>query len=884
MSDAETEQHDGAIGGAPSLAGHTPMMQQYLRIKAEHPDVLLFYRMGDFYELFFDDARRAAELLNITLTRRGQSNGEPIPMAGVPYHSVNGYLARLVRCGESVAICEQIGDPALSKGPVERRVERIVTPGTLTEEALLDAAGDSLLAGIAADGERYGLAWLDVASGRFYVAEPANETDLLAELERLNPTELLLADRADDAPATMQATLTERYHCRLRDALAFDRDLGRRTLTAHFGTHDLMGFGCDDLGPGIGAAAAVLDYAKATHLRALTHVDALTRVRAGTYIELDPHSRRNLEIDQRQDGSRTQTLFGVMNKTATAMGARLLREWLHAPVRNRGVVGARQGAVAELLEYYVDEPLRDVLRRIGDIERILARVALRSASPRDLARLRDGLGALPALRAALADVNHPHLGTLVSALGDFRSLVAELTATLVDEPPAVLRDGGVIRHGFDTELDRLRSTSTDATAWLAELERGERERTGIATLKVGYNRVHGYYIETSRIAAAQVPADYTRRQTLKNTERYITPALKAFEDEALTSQTRALARERALYDALLTRISRDLRALRDAARSVAELDVLACFAERARTLRLTAPTLDEAPGIEIVGGRHPVVEHVQSAPFVPNDLALDDSRRMLIVTGPNMGGKSTYMRQVALIVLLAHTGSFVPAASARIGPVDRIFTRIGASDDLTSGRSTFMVEMSETANILHNATASSLVLLDEIGRGTSTYDGLALAWAVAHHLAREARAYTLFATHYFELTRLAEEVPGVANVHLSAREHRGDIVFLHSVEPGPANQSYGIQVARLAGVADGVLRQARQKLTELEQHAATAGPQGDLFRAGAVPAAAARPSAQDAALLELAQHLARLDTDALSPRQALDLLYEFAATARQALD
>jgi DNA mismatch repair protein MutS len=874
-----------------SNLGHTPMMQQYLRIKAEHPDVLLFYRMGDFYELFFDDARRAAELLDITLTRRGQSNGEPIPMCGVPYHAVNGYLARLVKRGEAVAICEQIGDPALAKGPVERRVQRIVTPGTLTEEALLDAAGDSLLAGVCRSEAGFGLAWLNLASGRFCVAEPATEAALLAELERLQPSEVLVTDGPQGSPAGtgvpagigVPAGLEKRFHCRRRDPLNFDPDLGRIALTRHFGTRDLAGFGCEGLGAALGAAAAVLEYAKATHRQALDYLVGLKPVGAGELIELDPHSRRNLEIDQRLDGGRAQTLYSVMNRTSTPMGARLLREWLNAPSRSQRIVLARQGAVAELLGTYLDEQLLPVLRGVGDLERILTRVALQSALPRDLARLRGALATLPALRELLSAAGHPTLQALDAGLGDFRALAADLAACLVDEPPAVLRDGGVIRPGFDVELDRLRSTSSDAASWLTELERAERERTGIASLKVGYNRIHGYYIETSRNAADQIPAHYARRQTLKNVERYITPELKAFEDDALTSRTRALARERLLYDAVLARINEQQQPLRRAAQSVAELDVLGCFAERARTLRMCAPELTRDAGMEIRGGRHPVVEQVQSAPFVPNDLDLDERRRMLIVTGPNMGGKSTYMRQVALIVLLAYTGSFVPADSARIGPVDRIFTRIGASDDLTGGRSTFMVEMSETANILHNASASSLVLLDEIGRGTSTYDGLALAWAVAEHLARHVRPFTLFATHYFELTRLAEQVPGVANVHLSAREHRGDVVFLHSVQDGPASQSYGIQVARLAGVTETVLQSARQKLNALEQQAADQGPQDDLFRAR--PAAAQACSTQAAARMRaVAERLAALDPDSLTPRQALDLLYELALQAKQTIE
>ncbi len=840
------------------------MMQQYLRIKAEHPDTLLFYRMGDFYELFYDDARRAAKLLEITLTARGQSGGQPIPMCGVPYHAATGYLARLVRLGESVAICEQIGDPATSKGPVERRVERVVTPGTLTEEALLDAAGDSRLAGICGSGGRFGIAWLELAGGRFCVEEVANEAALRTELARLKPTEILLPD-----DPTLAAVCAPLAFCRTRDALEFDADLARATLTRHLGTHDLRGFGCDDLTLALGAAAAVLSFAKGTYRQSLEFIDGLTRVMPDATVLLDAPTRRNLEIDQRIDGSRDNTLFAVLNTTRTPMGARMLRDWLNAPSRDRGVVLARQRAVAALLEAYADEVLAGPLHDIGDLERVLTRIALRSAAPRDLARLRDALVVLPDIRVSLGTLVDDRLRTLAVSLGNFESIQQLLTRALAEELPATLRDGGVIADGYDAQLDTLRNATTNAGQWLIDLEARERERTGISSLKVGYNRVHGYYIESNRAAAASVPPDYVRRQTLKNAERYITPELKAFEDDALTGQSRALARERALFDELLDAINEHSARLRACASALAELDVLASMAERARRLKLVAPEFSDDSGFDIDAGRHLVVEHVQSAPFIANDLRLDAARRMLIVTGPNMGGKSTYMRQAALIVLLAYTGSFVPARSARIGPVDRIFTRIGAADDLSGGRSTFMVEMSEAANILHNATPQSLVLLDEIGRGTSTYDGLALAWACASYLARELRAFTLFATHYFELTALAEQLPGVANVHLAATEHRQQIVFLHAVREGPASQSYGIQVARLAGVPNAVLANARRKLEELEvtAAAAVAVPQIDLF------AAPDRNPLRD--------QLAALDPDALSPRDAHALLADLVLQARE---
>jgi DNA mismatch repair protein MutS len=846
------------------MSPHTPMMQQYLRIKAEHPDTLLFYRMGDFYELFYDDARRAAKLLDITLTARGQSGGEPIPMCGVPYHAATGYLARLVRLGESVAICEQIGDPAMSKGPVERRVERVVTPGTLTEEALLDAAGDSRLAGICGNGGRYGIAWLELASGRFCVEEVANDAELRTELARVKPSEILLPD-----DPTLTALCAPLAFCRTRDTLDFDAGLARATLMRHFGTHDLRGFGCDDLTLALGAAAAVLSFAKGTYRQSLEFIDALTCVTPDATVLLDAQTRRNLEIDQRIDGQRDNTLFAVLNTTRTPMGGRLLRDWLNAPSRDRDVVRTRQNAVATLLNAYADEALAAPLHDVGDLERVLTRIALRSAAPRDVARLRDALTALPDIRNVLGSLDAVRLRTLATALSDFEAIRQRLAHALAEKLPATLRDGGVIADGYDAQLDTLRHATTNAGQWLVDLEARERARTGIGSLKVGYNRVHGYYIESNRAGAAAVPPDYVRRQTLKNAERYITPELKAFEDDALTGQSRALARERVLFDELLDAINLQSARLRTCAAALAELDVFASMSERARRLKLVAPELSDEPGFDIDAGRHPVVEHVQTGPFIANDLRLDATRRMLIVTGPNMGGKSTYMRQAALIVLLAYTGSFVPARAARIGPVDRIFTRIGAADDLSGGRSTFMVEMSEAANILHNATPQSVVLLDEIGRGTSTYDGLALAWACASYLARELRAFTLFATHYFELTALAEQLPGVANVHLAATEHRQQIVFLHAVREGPASQSYGIQVARLAGVPNAVLANASRKLQELEvaAAAAVAVPQGDLF------ASRDRNPLRD--------QLASIDPDALSPRDAHSLLAALVLQARE---
>ncbi|MEQ6918508.1 DNA mismatch repair protein MutS [Halomonas aquatica] len=856
-------------------AQHTPMMSQYLKIKREHPDVLLFYRMGDFYELFFDDARRAAALLDITLTQRGQSAGQPIPMAGVPYHSAEGYLARLVAAGESVAICEQIGDPAASKGPVERRVVRIVTPGTLYDEALLDARRDNLLVAVAPLSERWGLAWLELSSGRFSLLEVEGESEMLAELQRLDPAELLIAESLALPPA-----LEGRRGLRRQSDWLFDLETGTRTLCDQFQVQDLRGFGCAHLEAAITAAGVLIDYARDTQRTALPHVTAIGVESRDDTVVIDAASRRNLEIDVNLGGSADNTLASVLDTTATAMGSRLLKRWLNRPLRDRDQVGARQAAVALLLDDDGFETLRDSLKAIGDVERILARVALYSARPRDLARLRDALIALPHLEAELEPyVEGTTLDELRRHIHPYPELADTLTRALVENPPVVIRDGGVIAAGFDAELDEHRGLAEHAGDYLVRLETRERERTGLPGLKVGYNRVHGYYIEIPRAQAREAPVDYVRRQTLKNAERFIIPELKEFEDKALSAKSRALAREKLLYDGLLDTLNAELAALQDTGRALAGLDVLCAFAERARALEFVRPALPESPGIEIRGGRHPVVEQVSEAPFVPNDLVMDDARRMLVITGPNMGGKSTYMRQAALITLLAHTGSFVPADAAAIGPVDRIFTRIGSSDDLAGGRSTFMVEMTETANILHNATDHSLVLMDEIGRGTSTFDGLSLAWASAEHLTR-SRAFTLFATHYFEMTALAEQAEGVANVHLTAAEHRDGIVFMHRVEDGPASQSYGLQVAQLAGVPQGVIARAREKLATLEQQEID---QGSRLPAAATGGEGATSAPRQADLFAstphpLVEQLGGLNPDELSPRQALELLYRWKET------
>ncbi|MDI5986368.1 DNA mismatch repair protein MutS [Halomonas sp. M4R5S39] len=853
-------------------AQHTPMMAQYLKIKREHPDVLLFYRMGDFYELFFDDARRAASLLDITLTQRGQSAGKPIPMAGVPYHSAEGYLARLVAAGESVAICEQFGDPATSKGPVERRVVRVVTPGTLYDEALLDARRDNLLVALHPQGECWGLAWLELSSGRFSVLEVEGEGEMLAELQRLDPAELLVAEGLDLPPS-----LDGRRGLRRQSDWLFDRESAHRTLCDQFQVQDLRGFGCAHLEAAITAAGVLIDYARDTQRSRLPHVTAIGVESRDDAVVIDAASRRNLEIDVNLGGTADNTLASVLDTTATAMGSRLLKRWLNRPLRDREQVAARQSAVTLLLDVEGFVPLREALKAIGDMERILARVALYSARPRDLARLRDALAALPELERELAVYSAgTALDELRRHIRPYPELGDTLTRALVENPPVVIRDGGVIAEGFDAELDEHRGLAEHAGDYLVRLETRERERTGLPGLKVGYNRVHGYYIEIPRAQARDAPADYVRRQTLKNAERFIIPELKEFEDKALSAKSRALAREKLLYDGLLDTLNADLDALQATGRALAALDVLCAFAERAQALDFARPRLAEAPGISIRGGRHPVVEQVSETPFVPNDLIMNDERRMLVITGPNMGGKSTYMRQAALITLLAHTGSFVPADAAEIGPVDRIFTRIGSSDDLAGGRSTFMVEMTETASILHNATDHSLVLMDEIGRGTSTFDGLSLAWASAEHLTR-TRAFTLFATHYFEMTALAEQAGSVANVHLTAAEHRDGIVFMHRVEEGPASQSYGLQVAQLAGVPPAVIARAREKLTLLEQQEIDQGSRQLASPAGG-PAIPQQTDLFASAPHPLVEELGTLAVDDLTPRQALALLYRWKET------
>lgn len=840
------------------FTAHTPMMQQYLRLKSQHPEILLFYRMGDFYELFYDDAKRASQLLDISLTRRGASAGEPIPMAGVPHHAVENYLAKLVNLGESVAICEQIGDPATTKGPVERKVVRIVTPGTISDEALLQERQDNLLAALWQDSKGFGYATLDISSGRFRLSEPQDRETMAAELQRTNPAELLYAE--DFAEMSL---IEGRRGLRRRPLWEFEIDTARQQLNMQFGTRDLTGFGVENAPRGLCAAGCLLQYVKDTQRTALPHIRSITMERQQDGIIMDAATRRNLEITLNLSGGVENTLASVLDCTVTPMGSRMLKRWLHMPVRNHDTLRARQQTISALMDQTSE--LQPVLRQVGDLERILARLALRTARPRDLARMRHAFQQLPVLNDLLAEINSDYVQTLRKNMGDFSELCSLLERAVIDSPPVLIRDGGVIAPGYNEELDEWRALADGATDYLDKLEIREREKLGLDTLKVGFNAVHGYYIQVSRGQSHLVPMNYVRRQTLKNAERYIIPELKEYEDKVLTSKGKALSLEKQLYEQLFDMLLPHLAELQLSASTLAELDVLVNLAERALTLNYCCPTLSDKPGITITEGRHPVVERVLNEPFIANPLALSGQRRMLIITGPNMGGKSTYMRQTALIVLMAHIGSFVPATEAEIGPIDRIFTRVGAADDLASGRSTFMVEMTETANILHNATENSLVLMDEIGRGTSTYDGLSLAWACAENLANRIKAFTLFATHYFELTTLPEKMEGVANVHLDAIEHGDTIAFMHTVQDGAASKSYGLAVAALAGVPKDVIKRARQKLRELENLSGNASAtQIDGTQMSLLSAEETSP-AVDA--------LEALDPDSLSPRQALEWIY-----------
>ncbi|WP_423783321.1 DNA mismatch repair protein MutS [Frischella perrara] len=840
------------------LTTHTPMMQQYLKLKAENPDILLFYRMGDFYELFYDDAKKASQLLDISLTKRGASAGEPIPMAGVPYHAVESYLARLIAMGESVAICEQIGDPALSKGPVERKVVRIVTPGTVSDELLLEDRKDNLLAAIWQEKSGYGFATLDISSGRFNVFECDSADTMQAELQRTSPVEILYPEDFQS-----MSLIENRSGLRRRPLWDFDLSTAKQQLNLQFATKDLIGFGVEKADKALRAAGCLLQYVKDTQKTSLPHIRSITKQSQDKFVILDAATRRNLEITENLAGGTDNTVAAILDKTQTAMGSRMLKRWLHTPIRDRLILSQRQNSIEELQEHYL--VIQPLLKQIGDIERILARLALRSARPRDFARLRDSYNHLPQLQFELNALNDPYLQALCHTIGTFDEIANLLNNAIIETPPVLIRDGGVIAEGYHEELDQLRLLSAGATNYLEQLEVRERDTLGIDTLKIGFNAVHGYYIQVSRGQSHLVPVHYTRRQTLKNAERYIIPELKEYEDKVLTSKGKALALEKVLYDQLFDILLPQLESMQKSAEALAELDVLTNLAERAQTLNYTKPQLSIDKGINIQNGRHLVVEQVLSEPFIANSLNLSQQRRMLIITGPNMGGKSTYMRQTALIALLAYMGSFVPASNAIIGPIDRIFTRIGASDDLASGRSTFMVEMTETANIMHNATEHSLILMDEIGRGTSTYDGLSLAWACVEMLVNQIKAMTLFATHYFELTQLPEQINSIYNVHFDAIEHENTIAFRHTVQEGAASKSYGIAVAGLAGVPNIILKRAKQKLKELESHyqqSATSHVDSSQLSLISMP---------DESKVEL--ELQQIDPDSLTPREALDVLY-----------
>lgn len=864
-----------------TIASHTPGMLQYFRIKAEHPDMLLFYRVGDFYELFYEDAHKAAKLLSITLTSRGQSNGKPIPMAGVPYHAAETYLAKLVKLGESVAICEQIGDPATSKGPVERKVVHIITPGTITDEALLEERRDNLLVAIYSNNTDFGIASLDITSGKLIILQVTGSEALLGELERLRPAELLISE---DSPYTQLINLPG---LRRRPVWEFDYTQAQHLLAQQFKTQNLSGFGCDDLPIAISACGCLLQYVKDTQRTAIPHILGLTVERREDSVILDAATQRNLELTNNLQGGSSNTLADIIDQTATSMGSRLLRRWLKRPLRDHKILNARFDAINDLMVSQTIHEIHSTLRTIGDIERILARIALKSARPRDLVQLRYALSLLPKFHHYLSKNRSPKILELQNKIKEFPDILNLLTQAIVENPPVIIRDGGVIAPGYNQELDEIRNLSQHADQFLLDLETQEKERTGISTLKVGYNRIHGYFIEISRTQATQAPIEYIRRQTLKNAERFITPQLKEFEDKILSSRSRALTLEKTLYEEILEQLCVHLYPLQIMASALSELDLLNNLAERASTLKLVKPEFTDQTGITIEAGRHLVVEKCIDSPFVPNDCELTQERSLLIITGPNMGGKSTYMRQIALITILAHIGSFVPATKATIGPIDRIFTRIGAADDLASGRSTFMVEMTEAANILNNATANSLVLMDEIGRGTSTFDGLALAWATASHLATKISALTLFATHYFELTHLPSIIPHTINIHLDAVEHQDRIVFLHAVQNGPANKSYGLQVAQLAGIPPTVIKDAKQKLAQLENYSEAAdfaksacSIANGFSDQNATPDTTTQPQNEQSSPKNIIlQKLRSIDPNNLSPKEALEFLFELFATA-----
>ncbi|MFT4059571.1 MAG: DNA mismatch repair protein MutS [Legionella sp.] len=830
---------------------HTPMMQQYLRIKADYPDMLLLYRMGDFYELFFDDAKHAAQLLDLTLTHRGQSADKPIPMAGVPYHAVENYLARLLKKGESVAICEQIGDPATSKGPVERQVTRIITPGTVTDEALLDAKKDNLLLALHQQKKHIGLAWVDLSSGHFHLLELTDATQLNAELTRLQPAELLLQEDSSLEKYCLN------FPVKTRPGWEFNFERAKARLCEQFAVNNLSAFGEQDYPTALIAAGALLAYLQITQKQALPHLNAITLESSQDYLQLDAATQKHLELFENIQGGQENSLLFVLDKTACTMGSRLLKRWLGRPLKQHTSIQARQQAIAEIIALQNDATIHQLLRQVCDVERIVSRIALKSARPRDLQALGTTLNLLPKIHVALAQNKSFLAAELKKHTQPMPDLQQLLATAIIDNPPVLIRDGGVIATGFDEELDELRRLSTHASETLEQLEQDERQQTGLSSLKFGFNNVQGYYIELSKNQSEKAPSHYHRKQTLKNVERYITPELKIFEEKVLSAQVKALAREKWLYDNLLIAMQQNIAALTQLARALAQLDVLVTLAERAQSLKWCCPQLVTQSQITIQDGRHPVIEHLLQEQFIANNLQLNPEQNILLITGPNMGGKSTYMRQTALIVLLAHIGSYVPAQSTTLGPIDRIFTRIGASDDLASGRSTFMVEMTETAQILRQASHESLVLIDEIGRGTSTYDGMALAYASCVYLATAIKAYTLFSTHYFELTDLPQQLPCIRNVHLQASLETGRIVFLYRVEPGCTNRSYGLEVAELAGIPPDVLKIAHSHLSHMQNNA----PVVEQFQ----------PVLHEPS--PILRELAKIDPDQLSAREALDLIY-----------
>lgn len=835
-----------------SLASDTPMISQYLRIKKNYSDSFLFYRMGDFYELFFDDAKKAAKLLDISLTSRGKSRGQPIPMAGVPYHAADSYIAKLIKMGQSVAICEQIGDPSLSKGAVERKVVRVITPGTALEEGLVDDVKENLVGAICFQSEKIGIAWINLGSGDFFMEIVETLASLQSELARLQISELLVSDKENDWLANLANVRT--YH-----ANHFNEGQALPLLKRFFDTKLLPQLNDADYLVGFCAAGALLSYVQGTQLRSLEHIQKINIINEQTLIIIDPSSRRHLAIDG--EDNEQNHLFALLNACSTPMGARFLRRQLHAPIRDLDVANRRLDAIEELCRQRDYEWISQYLRPIGDFERALGRIFLHNARPRDFSRLAEGLQAIHQLKKKMDFKSH-NLTKIAKRLDPHRPLLQLLKDALAEQLPATIRDGGVIAKGYDKELDELRDIGKTNNEYLLSMESRERKRTGLSTLKIGFSRTFGFYIETSRLQSASVPSDYVRRQTLKNVERFITPELKKHEDQVLSSESRALAREKQLYENLFIKVSNHQASLNVVCRSLVQLDFLATLAERATTLNWRRPQLNVSNCIEIEQGRHPLVEQFSDHPFVANDILLDSNQRTFIITGPNMGGKSTYMRQTALILLLGYIGSFVPAKKANIGRVDRIFTRIGAADDLAAGQSTFMMEMTETASILNNATADSLVIMDEIGRGTSTYDGMSLAWAVAYYLATQIKSYTLFATHYFELTRLANKVVGVVNVHLAAKEYDGEVIFLYVIKTGPTNRSYGLQVARLAGISGHVIDHAQEILSTMQHHSAFSvtspqiSEQEELFK-------------QD----KVKDRLEQLNLDELTPKEALAELY-----------